>query len=412
MRIIAGVAGVLFLLAVGLDTFQTIILPRRPAGRFRITRLFFLVTWGPWSAIARKIKSKRTREDFYGIYGPASLILLLVVWAALLEIGFALLFYAMGSPFHDVTGHVATSGLDQFKTDLYVSGTTLFTLGLGDILPQVVSARAMIITEAGVGLGFVALVIGYVPVLYGAFSKREVSIALLDGRAGSPPTAGELLRRHGFDGGDEAIVTLLAEWERWSAELLESHVSYPILCYYRSQHDNQSWLSALTAVLDACSVLITSLQGTPVRQAQLTFAMARHALVDLVLVFHLKETKQWAAQQEIDRLPTASFRKLCGLLNDTDIELCGDPASEERLKAIRKLYEPYAHALAAYLGMSVSDWITEPKKNDQWSAVAGLRSQKEIARKLAPVGAGRGANRRSQESPSVPVTPLHEEHKY
>jgi hypothetical protein len=399
-------------LAVGLDTFQTIILPRRPAGRFRITRLFFLVTWGPWSAIARKIKSKRTREDFYGIYGPASLILLLVVWAALLEIGFALLFYAMGSPFHDVTGHVATSGLDQFKTDLYVSGTTLFTLGLGDILPQVVSARAMIITEAGVGLGFVALVIGYVPVLYGAFSKREVSIALLDGRAGSPPTAGELLRRHGFDGGDEAIVTLLAEWERWSAELLESHVSYPILCYYRSQHDNQSWLSALTAVLDACSVLITSLQGTPVRQAQLTFAMARHALVDLVLVFHLKETKQWAAQQEIDRLPTASFRKLCGLLNDTDIELCGDPASEERLKAIRKLYEPYAHALAAYLGMSVSDWITEPKKNDQWSAVAGLRSQKEIARKLAPVGAGRGANRRSQESPSVPVTPLHEEHKY
>ena len=407
MRIIAGVAGVVFLLAVGLDTFQTIILPRRPAGRLRITRLFFIATWGPWSAIAKRIKSKRVREDFYGIYGPASLILLLVVWAALMEIGFALLFYAMGSPFHDVTGHVATSGFDQFRTDLYVSGTTLFTLGLGDILPQVVWARTMIITEAGVGLGFVALVIGYVPVLYGAFSKREVSIALLDGRAGSPPTAGELLRRHGFDGGDQAIVALLSEWERWSAELLESHVSYPILCYYRSQHDNQSWLSALTAVLDACSVLITSLQGTPVRQAQLTFAMARHALVDLVLVFHLKETKQWAAQQEIDRLPTSNFRKLCGLLSDTDVELCGDPASEERLKAIRKLYEPYAHALAEYLGMPVSDWITEPKKNDQWSTVAGLRSQKEIARKLAPVGAGR-----PQQFGGVPVTPLHEEHKY
>lgn len=401
------------MLAVGLDTFQTIILPRRPAGRFRITRLFFIATWGPWSGIAKRIESKRAREDFYGIYGPASLILLLVVWAALLEIGFALLFFAMGSPFHDVTGHVATSGFDQFRTDLYVSGTTLFTLGLGDILPQVVSARAMIITEAGVGLGFVALVIGYVPVLYGAFSKREVSIALLDGRAGSPPTAGELLRRHGFDGGDEAIVTLLAEWERWSAELLESHVSYPILCYYRSQHDNQSWLSALTAVLDACSVLITSLQGTPVRQAQLTFAMARHALVDLVLVFHLKEQKEWAAQQEIDRLPMADFRRLCGLLNDTDIELCGDPASEERLKAIRKLYEPYAHALAEYLGMPVSDWITEPKKNDQWSTVAGLRSQKEIARKLAPgVAINTKPDKEAREFAVVGETPLHEEHKY
>ena len=413
MQIAAGIAGVFFLLAVGLDTFQTIILPRRPAGHLRITRLFFFATWGPWSAIGRRIEKKRVREDFYGIYGPASLILLLVVWAALLEIGFALVFFAMGSPFNDVTGHIATSGLDQFKTDLYVSGTTLFTLGLGDILPKVVSARAMIITEAGVGLGFVALVIGYVPVLYGAFSKREVSIALLDGRAGSPPTAGELLRRHGFDGGDEAIVVLLAEWERWAAELLESHVSYPILCYYRSQHDNQSWLSALTAVLDACSVLITSLQGTPVRQAQLTFAMARHALVDLVLVFHLKDTKHWAGQQEIDRLPMADFRKLCGLLNDTDIELCGDPASEERLKAIRKLYEPYAHALAEYLGMPVSAWITEPKKNDQWSTVAGLRSQKEIAKKLTPKDTvGRASNGRGQEFENVPVTPLHEEHKY
>ena len=401
------------MLAIGLDTFQTIILPRRPSGRFRITRLFFIATWGPWALIGRNIKSKRIREDFYGIYGPASLILLLVVWASLLMMGFALLFFAIGSPFHEWTGHVSTGAWDQMRTDMYVSGTTLFTLGLGDILPMQISARTMIITEAGVGLGFIALVIGYVPVLYGAFSKREVSIALLDGRAGSPPTAGELLRRHGFDGGDEAIVLLLAEWERWSAELLESHVSYPILCYYRSQHDNQSWLSALTAILDACSVLITSLQGTPVRQAQLTFAMARHALVDLVLVFHLKERKGWAAHQERDRLPTADFRKLCGLLSDTDVELCGDPASEERLRAIRKLYEPYAHALAEYLGMPVSDWITEPKKNDQWSTVAGLRSQMETPRKLVREAAKKpGSEREAREFAAVGETPLHEEHHY
>jgi hypothetical protein len=412
VNIAAGIAGVVFLLAVGLDTFQTIILPRRPAGRFRITRLFFIATWAPWSAIARRIKSKRAREDFYGIFGPGSLILLLVVWAALLEIGFALVFFALGSHFHDVTGHLATSSLDEFKTDLYVSGTTLFTLGLGDILPEVVTARAMIITEAGVGLGFVALVIGYVPVLYGAFSKREVSIALLDGRAGSPPTAGELLRRHGFDGGDTAIVVLLAEWERWSAELLESHVSYPLLCYYRSQHDNQSWLSALTAILDTCSLLITSLQGTPVRQAQLTFAMARHALVDLVLVFHLKERKEWAAQQQIDRLPSADFRRLCGLLSGTEVELCGDPASEERLRAIRKLYEPYAHALSEYLGMPVSEWLSEPKKGDQWSTVAGLRSRAEEARRRQTGEMQPGLDKRTYDFDHANESRLHEEHKY
>ena len=360
--------------AVGLDTFQTIILPRRPSGRLRITRLFFIATWTPWARIARRVKTKNLREDVYGIYGPLSLILLLALWAALLMLGFALLFFAIGSPFQDMTRAAATNGWQHLRSDIYVSGTTLFTLGLGDVLPRSVFARALIIAESGVGLGFVALVIGYLPVLYQAFSKREVSIALLDARAGSPPTAGELLRRHGFDGGDEAIVLLLAEWERWAAELLESHVSYPILCYYRSQHDNQSWLSALTAILDACSLLITSLQGTPVRQAQLTFAIARHALVDLVLVFKLKEQKIWEEQLKIDRLPVDDFRRLCGLLAKTDIELCGDPASEERLRAIRALYEPYAHALSEYLGMPLAAWIAEPKTTDQWSKVEGLRS--------------------------------------
>ena len=233
--------------------------------------------------------------------------------------------------------------------------------------------------EGGTGLGFVALVIGYLPVLYQAFSHREVTVALLDGRAGSPPTATELLKRHAYPGGEVELIALLAEWERWSAEILESHISYPLLCYYRSQHDNQSWLSAVVAVLDACSLLITTVDGAAARQAQLTFAMARHALVDLALVFHLKDKKQWAEQVKADRLPAADFRRLCELLGDTDIKLCGDPASEERLRAMRALYEPYAHALAAYLGVTVPAWVTEPKKadpkkTDQWTTVAGLRA--------------------------------------
>jgi hypothetical protein len=382
--------------AVGLDAFQTIVLPRRPSGRLRITRLFFIATWSPWSAVARRVKNRNSREEVYGWYGPLTLILLLAVWAGMLVVSFALFFVAIGSPFQDMTEHTlaasAGSFLGQFKTDLYVSGTTLFTLGLGDVLPHSTVARGLIIAEAGVGLGFVALVIGYLPVLYGAFSKREVDIALLDGRAGSPPTAGELLRRHGFDGGEAAITALLAEWERWSAELLESHISYPILCYYRSQHDNQSWLSALTAILDACSLLITSVQGEPVRQAQLTFAMARHALVDLVLVFNLKERQSWREHLERDRLPSADFRRLCGLLEDTDVRLCGDPASEQRLREIRKLYEPYAHALAEYLGMEVPNWISEPKTKDQWSTVHGLRAASggKVAAKPQLVISGHG----------------------
>src|SRR5262249_55438394 len=138
--------------------------------------------------------------------------------------GFALIFYAQGSPFNDA---VQKPGL---RSDLYVSGTTIFTLGLGDVTPRSRSSREIIILEAGTGLGFLAVVMGYFPVLYGAFSRREVSISLLDARAGSPPTAAELMRRHSHEGADSDLSMLLVEWERWSAELLESHISYPLLC--------------------------------------------------------------------------------------------------------------------------------------------------------------------------------------
>jgi hypothetical protein len=268
------------------------------------------------------------------------------------------------------------TALARLRTDLYVSGTTLFTLGIGDVLPRSLAARALIVVESGTGLGFVALVIGYVPVLYGSFSRREVSVALLDARAGSPPTSTELLRRHAFPGGQEALVVLLIEWERWSAEILESHISYPILCYYRSQHDNQSWLSALTAVLDSCALLISVAPGVASRQAQLTFAMARHALVDLGHVFHLeKREAQWRARGGPDRLPPADFDRVCDLMLEADLHLCGDPEAPARLHALRALYEPHAQALAYYLGMSLPTWIPDSRAKDQWKIVEAVRSQ-------------------------------------
>ena len=368
------VAGLLFCLGAVVDAFQTIILPRRPTGRFRITRLFYIVTWVPWAAVARRIRNRKLRETLYSTYGPGSLLFLLMLWALLLVTGFGLLLFALGTPFADAMA--APSALGRLRTDLYVSGTTLFTLGLGDVAPRSLAARALIVCESGTGLGFVALVIGYVPVLYGAFSRREVSVALLDARAGSPPTSVELLRRHSFTGGQEAMVVLLIEWERWSAELLETHVSYPILCYYRSQHDNQSWLSALTAVLDSCALLISVAPGAASRQAQLTFAMARHALVDLGHVFQLeKQEAKWRAHRGADRLPPANFELLCGAMKEMGMRLCGDPDAPARLHALRALYEPHAHALAEYLGLPLPRWIPEAHARDQWKTVEAVRSQ-------------------------------------
>jgi hypothetical protein len=374
MRVAALVAGLLFCLGAVLDAFQTIILPRRPTGRFRITRLFYIATWAPWAAFARHIRNPKMREQCYSTFGPGSLLLLLMLWALLLVTGFALLFFGLRTPFADAMA--GATALDRLRTDLYVSGTTLFTLGIGDVLPRSLVARALIVIESGTGLGFVALVIGYVPVLYNTFSRREVSVALLDARAGSPPTSTELLRRHAFPGGQEALVVLLVEWERWSAEILESHISYPILCYYRSQHDNQSWLSALTAVLDSCALLISVVPDIASRQAQLTFAMARHALVDLGHVFHLeKHEATWQARDGHDRLPDNQFDRVCELMSQANLRLCGDPEAPARLHALRALYEPHAQALADYLAMPLPGWVPEPRAKDQWKTVEAVRSQ-------------------------------------
>ena len=385
MHVAAFIAGLFFCLGVALDAFQTIILPRRPTGRFQITRLFFLATWTPWVMMAERASNKKVREQIYSVYGPLSLLLLLLLWALLLISGFGMFYFSMRSPFGDALMGHSTSAWAQFGTDLYVSGTTLFTLGLGDVVPHRLLARGLIIFESGVGLGFVALVIGYLPVLYQAFSHREVSVALLDARAGSPPNAGELLRRHAFEGGQEALSALLAEWERWSAEILESHISYPILCYYRSQHDNQSWLSALVSILDTCALLISVVEGTPSRQAQLTFVMARHALIDLGHVFHIEEHEAWQRQSELNRLPSKDFYRLCEALGDNHVRLCGDPAAAKRLNTIRALYEPHAFVLSEYLRMPLPVWVAPPKENDQWSILTKLRTDAEAALKVRSV---------------------------
>ena len=384
MRVLFFCVGLFFCMGVVLDAFQTIILPRRPTGRLRITRLFYMLTWPPWVAVAESVKSRSAREQIFSVFGPVSLLLLLIVWAFFLITGFGFIFFAFGSPFLDP---LHTSGLlSDLRSDLYVSGTTLFTLGLGDVTPHSLAVRALIVLEAGTGLGFVALVIGYVPVIYQAFSRREVSVAMLDGRAGSPPTASELISRHGYAGGEVELIALLAEWERWSAEILESHVSYPLLCYYRSQHDNQSWLSALVCILDACALLITTIEGPQVRQAQLTFAMARHAVIDLGHIFRIDDKKKLAEETGLGRLSPAVFTSLCDALGDMQMRLCGDPASVERLRQIRLLYEPHAQALADYLKMPLPLWVAAPKKTDAWKKVAALTvSRESILRSAAHV---------------------------
>ncbi len=255
MSTLSAIAGVALILIVLGDAFETIILPRRVTRQIRLARFFFRYTWRPWSALVVSIFSGKRQETYLSFYGPFSLLLLLIIWATGLIFGFALLLSATGSAVHS-SG--ATPG---FATDLYLSGTTFFTLGLGDVTPVSTTARVLTAMEAGLGFGFLAMVIGYLPAITQSFSRREVNISLLDARAGSPPTACEMLRRNSVDHRLKELQQLLRDWEGWSAELLESHLSYPVLAYFRSQHDNQSWLGALTVVLDTCALILARYGG-------------------------------------------------------------------------------------------------------------------------------------------------------
>ncbi|MGC1871289.1 MAG: potassium channel family protein [Acidobacteriaceae bacterium] len=368
MRIFTLILGVLCLAEVLLDAFQTIILPRRASGRFRVSRIVMTAMWIRWRFIAGKLRETKRRESFLSYFGPLSLLILVVIWAIGLIFGFGLLFHGIGSPFADA------HSIGKWETDLYVSGTTLFTLGLGDVVPLTVPSRILVALEGGMGLAFVAGVIGYLPVLYGAFSRREVSIILLDARAGSPPTALELLRRHSGSTGELALQTLLVEWERWSAELLESHISYPQLCFFRSQHDNQSWLSALVAMLDTCAVLIATVEGDAARQAQLTFMMARHAVLDLAHIFGLK-----GGPSKHDRLPQNSLESICEQLSTAGFKLCAGDASVQRLRELRSMYEPEAFQLGRLLMQELPPFYPQPGKRSNWTQITGLRSQTEAS---------------------------------
>ncbi|MGD1080220.1 MAG: potassium channel family protein [Candidatus Sulfotelmatobacter sp.] len=360
--IVGMVFGVIIIWVVLLDAFETVVLPRRVTRHFKLTAWFYRQTWIPWRGIARRIKTTSRQQNFLGYFGPLSLILLLEFWAAGLILGFALIQYGIG-------GHEQLSGEPlTFGKIIYHSGETFFTLGYGDIVPTSGGARALSVIEAGMGFAFLGVVIGYIPVVYASFSRREIQISMLDARAGSPPSAAELLVRlagRSEDPGVEQRVLdeVLRDWERWAGELLESHISYPVLSFFRSQHSNQSWVGALTTMLDVTSLVLTGIEGVHPGQAKLTFAMARHAAVDLAQVVNAKYDPDAA-----ERLPEAEQMALREALATVGLRLRSDEYGQDKLTKLRSMYEPYVHSTARNLMLTLPPWRHEQKTRDNWQA--------------------------------------------
>lgn len=360
MNVGEAIVGVALSLWILWETFETIVLPRTVNRKLRLTKVFYVRSWLAVRWIAKRLRGSR-REAFLFIYGPMSLLALIGVWILLLMLGFAMIHDGLGTPMSGSVGPV------DFLTYLYHSGVTLFTLGYGDVTPIGGIGRFVAVTEAGVGFGFLAVVISYLPVLYQSYAKREAFITLLDSRAGSPPTSCELLSRYGGADDVHSISALLAGWEIWISELLESHLSYPVLVFYRSQHERQSWISALGAILDTCAIASLGVyhgekwQKQLGRQAQLTFAMARHAIVDLSYVINVP-IEPW----DEDRLTEEQWKTLTKKLGSSGVTLCEFQNSREELGEVRKTYEPYLIALAKRLEFHLPPFAYDVPTRDNW----------------------------------------------
>jgi ion channel len=361
-HIYAIILGLVVIWTVLLDAFETVVLPRRVTRHFKLTAWFYRRTWIPWRRIARQIQTPARQQSFLGYFGPLSLFLLLGFWAAMLIFGFGLLQYGAGA--HEQLGNEPIT----FGRLLYQSGETFFTLGYGDIVPISRFSRALSVFEAGMGFAFLGVVIGYLPVVYASFSRREIQISMLDARAGSPPSAVELLVRLAGKTEEKRIDQLvldevLRDWERWAAELLESQISYPVLSFFRSQHSNQSWLGALNTMLDVTALLTTGIEGIHAGQARLTFAMARHAAVDLAQVVNARYDPLMP-----ERLTDADFDAMRNALAAVGLKLCDTDAGRQKLTRLRSMYEPYLHSTAKNLMIALPPWQHPEKARDNWQA--------------------------------------------
>lgn len=372
-NLVAVLAGLAMIVTVLWEAFETILLPRTATRRWRFTRYFFRALWLPWAAIGRRMQPGADRERYLGLFGPLSILVLIGCWAVGLVLGFGLLQWA-ASP--------APHGWDALASGTYLSGTTFFTLGLGDVKPETPAARFAAMVEAGLGFGFLASIISYLPVIYAAFSLREVAILRLDVRAGSPPSAVELLRQHGHRGGAADLDGLLSDFEKWSAEVLESHLSYPILCFYRSQHRDQSWLAALTTILDTCALLLVGIQGNERRQAPITFAMTRRALIDIAHIF--RQSDEDHAPGSPDRLPADELIRLRTLLQ-ADARLLAGADADDKLRRLRATYEPTAHALSQYLLMPLPAWMPPAEVGHEATSAAEQVFKEEGATDVSTV---------------------------
>lgn len=221
---------------------KTVVLPRASASV--LTRLHFRLIRVVFDGLAAPKRSFARRDAVMALYAPISLVLLPGVWVVLLILGFTAIFWG--------------TGINPLSEAFTTSGSSLLTLGF--VRPEGIGRVMLTFLEAGLGLGIVSLLISYLPTIYGAFSRREALVGMLEVRAGLPPSPAEMLRRYHVIGWLNNIdADVFEPWERWFVDVEESHTTQPSLVFFRSPHPERNWLTAAGCVLDTAAIVASTL---------------------------------------------------------------------------------------------------------------------------------------------------------
>jgi hypothetical protein len=340
VELLAAIVGAVLIALVAWDLFQTVVVPRPTPGRFRIARYVVTGSWAGVKGLGRRAPAS-IRDTLYGLYGPGTAILLLAVWLALLIAGFGFVMYALRDQL--------TPAPSDLGSAIYFAATSVLTIGYGDFVPTGGATRALATLAAVGGLGAVALVVTFLFSLYGSYSRRELAIVTLTAAAGGPPSAVGLLETYAQLDITDRLEGLFLTWESWSAEVLDSHVAYPILGFFRSSHDNLSWISAVGTVLDAASLVVTTIEGLPRGNAELVRRVGSHLVEDL--------SNLGFVEGDTTGLERDEFEIVCDRLERAGYHLADRSEAWGRFEAARLAYAPRLEVMARYWAVPAASWL-------------------------------------------------------
>jgi hypothetical protein len=338
IEIAAGVS----LVALNLfDVFQAVILPRASNYRWRISARFVRLTWPLYSRASEGVVESDRREDVLGAFGPLALVGFLLLWSGGLVLGYGLMVYGLRSEIHPEP---------SFPDALYFAGVSFLTLGYGDFVPVGGAARIVSLVAAGSGFSVIAILTAFLFAIFGAFVNRETFVVTFGTRAGAPPSGVTLLETYARLGILDDLDDVFEEGIRWSAAILETHLSYPLLAYFRSSHDYESWVGALGALLDAATLKLTVVKDGTSGHAKLCFGMARHAVHDIADYFGL--LTEGDAGVERGEFDAARAR-----LEEAGLTLHDSDAAWLQFSRLRAQYAMPLNAMARHFHIPPAQWI-------------------------------------------------------